>query len=149
MHFPEYEILFVCRTSISKKSQTSPNFLSIQVRNKISKSITVKSALLFDIQKRGFQYRYCFEFLQGVLFILIQAMQKYKIIKTFFINYCVLDLSKICINSSGPSFQLVEDIINSLRVQHIQNIPQVLHQHHNNCSIFHKVLFLGICGIYL
>ena len=107
MHFPEYEILFVCRTSISKKSQTSPNFLSIQVRNKISKSITVKSALLFDIQKRGFQYRYCFEFLQGVLFILIQAMQKYKIIKTFFINYCVLDLSKICINSSRPSFQLV------------------------------------------
>ena len=29
-----------------------PNFLSVRVRNKISKSITVKSTLLFEIQKR-------------------------------------------------------------------------------------------------
>ena len=35
-------------------------------------------------------------------------MQKCEIkTKTFVINYCVLDLSKICINSSRPSFQLV------------------------------------------
>ena len=87
---------------------TFPNFNRVQVQNKISKSITVKSALLFDIQKRGFHYRYCFDLLQLVLLILIEAMQKYKIImKTFFINYCLLDLSKMCINSSRPSFQLV------------------------------------------
>ena len=61
-----------------------PNFLSVQARNKISKSITVKSALLWNIQKRGFQYTYCFDLLQHVLFILIKAMQKYKIIKFFF-----------------------------------------------------------------
>ena len=35
-------------------------------------------------------------------------MKKYKIkTKRFVINYCVLDLSQICINGSRPSFQLV------------------------------------------
>ena len=62
----------------------------------------------YFIFKRGFQYRYCFDLFQHVLFILTQAMQKKKIkTKTFVINYCVLDLSKICINSSHPSFHLV------------------------------------------
>ena len=65
-----------------------PNFLSVQIRNKISKSITVNQHLFFGIQKWCSQYRYCFDLLQRVLLILIQAMQKYKItIKTFFINY--------------------------------------------------------------
>ena len=75
---------------------------------KFQKASQGKSVLLFHIQKRGFQCRYCFELFQQVLFILIQAMQNYKIkTQKFVINYCVLDLSEICINSSRPSFQLV------------------------------------------
>ena len=74
-------------------------------------------------------------------------MQKYSIkIKTFFINYCVLDLSKICINSCRRSFQLAGGDslhINSLRVRHIQNIPQFFIIIHNNCSTLHKALSLG------
>ena len=109
MHFPEYDIQIVCRTSISEMSQTSRNsqILSLfQHETKFQKASQGKSALLFYIQKRGFEYRYCFDLFQHILFILIQAMQKYKI-KMFVINYCVLDLSKIRINSSYPSFQLI------------------------------------------
>ena len=57
---------------------------------------------------RNTKYRYCFDLFQHVLFILIQAAQNCEIkTKAFVIIYCVLDLSKICINSSYPSFQLV------------------------------------------
>ena len=127
-----------------------PNFLSVQIRNKISKSITVNQRF-YLIFKRGFQYRYCFDLLQLVLFILIQAMQKYKVkIKTFFINYCVLDLSKICINSSRPSFQLVGgyNIFSSFTTysKYSTSPSSTLH---NIRSILHKVLFPGICRIYL
>ena len=95
---------------MSEKSQTSRNseILSVfKYKAKFKKTSQDKSALLFYIQKRAFQYRYCFDLFQHVLFILIQTMQKYKIkTKAFVINYCVLNLSKICINSSRPSFQL-------------------------------------------
>ena len=99
------------RTSITEESQTSRNSQVMSVfkcETKFQKASQGKSALLFYVQKKGFHYRYCFDLLQHVLFILIQAIQKYKIkAKMFVINYCVLDFSKICINSSRPSFQLV------------------------------------------
>ena len=134
MHFQKYELQIFCRANISEKSQTSWNSQILSVfkyKTKFQKAWKGKSALLFYIQRRGFQYRYCFDLFQHVLFIPTQAIQKHKIkIKTFAINYCVLHFSKIGIKSSHPYFQLVGGY-NSFHVRHIQNIPQVLNQHHS------------------
>ena len=123
----------------------------LKYKAKFQKESQGKSALLFNIQKRGFQYRYCFHLFQHILFIQIQSMPKYKITKTFVINYCVLYLSKICKNSSHPSFQLLEgyDKFFSRMTYSKYSTSSSSTSSNNKCSIPHKVPFLGICGIYL
>ena len=79
MHFQKYELQIFCRASISEKSQTSWNSQILSVfkyKTKFQKAWKGKSALLFYIQRRGFQYRYCFDLFQHVLFIPTQAIQK-------------------------------------------------------------------------
>ena len=59
-------------------------------------------------------------------------MQKCKIKKKFVIKCCVPGLSKIFLILPVLPSSYFEDITNSLCMRHIQNIPQVLHQHNSD-----------------